>query len=323
MPNHAPDVSVIIPTYNYGGFIARAVDSVLSQSYRSLELLVVDDGSTDSTREILLAYSDKRVQYLRHEHNRGKSNTRNTGILASRGQFLAFLDSDDWWMPEKITRQIECFHEGTSHLGVVYTSAKVLNESSNTICGRLMPTSRGDVLRNLLEANKLGGGSSSVMIRRQCFDDVGCFDESLTHCEDWDMWIRIAAKNYAFDYTPEDLVILTKHHKNSSADLRGMILGREALLDKHRSLYRQYPLVHSTQHYVVGLQCFKEGMMTAGRKHFLDAFRYSEKTALSIKFRSVLQLIASITGHRGYGAIKRISNRVQELKFSKASKEYR
>jgi len=318
-----PLISVVIPTYNRAFHLPETINSVLAQTLHDYEIIIVDDGSTDDTERVVASLDAKNVNYLRHKENIGVSAARNIGIKASRGEYLAFLDSDDLWMPGKISRQIELFKNNIQHLGVVYSAARVLDERSNTICAHLTPTSRGEILCSLLKANKLGGGSSSVMIRRQCFDDAGCFDESLTHCEDWDMWIRIAEKRYTFDYTKEELVVLTSHLKNSSADIREMILGREALLEKHRSLYRQYPLVHSTQHYIVGLQCFNAGMMTAGRKHFLDAFLYSEINSLSIKFRSFLQLLASVSGYRGYSGIKRILNHFQAPKPSNVFEDYR
>jgi glycosyltransferase involved in cell wall biosynthesis len=305
MPNHLPEISIIIPTYNYGRFIGRALNSVLSQSYQDYEIIVVDDASTDDTKKIVGQYDDLRMRYIKHKVNCGPSKTRNTGIEASKGMYIAFLDSDDTWMPKKIESQIEVFRKGPDNLGVVYTSMKIFDESMSKTFSPPPSTCRGQVLLQLLTANHLGGGSSAVMIKRECFNKAGLFDISIRGNEDWDMWIRLACF-YLFEYIDKVLVTLTTHSFNSSADAKRMINGREILLQKHVSLYRRYPEIHSNQHYILGIQCFKEGMMDKGRKHFLQAFRYSSPRNIPIKLRSMMQILTSAAGFKGYMTIKRI-----------------
>lgn len=305
-PNNIPKVSVIIPTYNYSRFIERAVNSVLSQSYQDYEIIIVDDASTDDTKDIVGKYNDSRIKYIQHNVNRGLSWTRNTGIKAAKGMYLAFLDSDDTWMPEKIEAQIEVFRNGQDNLGVVYTSMKIFDNTTSNTTSAPSPTYRGQILQRLLEANKLGGGSSSVMIKKTCFDNAGLFDVSMRYgYEDWDMWIRIA-EHYYFDFIDKELVILTTHAHNMSADLKRMINGRELLLRKHLGLYSNYPKIHSMQHYILGIQCFKEGIMTSGRKHFLNAFRYSDPRDISIRCRAIMQIIASAAGFKRYKEMKKL-----------------
>ena len=123
-----PSVSVIIPTYNYGRFIERAVNSVLSQSYQDYEIIIIDDGSTDDTKNrVVVKYHDERIIYIRHDMNRGPSAARNTGIKSSKGEFIAFLDSDDEWEPDKLYHQINLFRNASSDIGCVYCGARNIN----------------------------------------------------------------------------------------------------------------------------------------------------------------------------------------------------
>ncbi|TAK34595.1 MAG: glycosyltransferase family 2 protein, partial [Saprospiraceae bacterium] len=116
-----PAVSVIIPTYNRAKTIERAIDSVLNQTFSDLELIVVDDCSTDFTVDVIKQYTDERLIYIRHENNRGEGGARNTGIRNSRAKYIAFLDSDDEWFPNKLEKQMPVIQESDSKVGIVYS----------------------------------------------------------------------------------------------------------------------------------------------------------------------------------------------------------
>jgi glycosyltransferase involved in cell wall biosynthesis len=181
----ASTISVVIPTYNYGRFVTEAVESALAQTYRPMEVIVVDDGSTDDTAERLRPYMD-RIRYIRQE-NRGLSAARNTGIRHAQGEWVALLDSDDVWHPRKTEIQLRTVGEDTS-IGFV----------GSPECGGIAQTlSDNSKVRELRVRDFLTKPPvcpSSVMIRRRCFDDVGLFDETLTSVEDRDMWLRLAAR---------------------------------------------------------------------------------------------------------------------------------
>ena len=209
--------SVVVPTYNYGRFIREAVDSALAQTVQPVEVIVVDDGSTDDTPQQMAAYThDPRVRYLRQE-NRGLSAARNAGIRAARSEFVAFLDADDRWKPEKLERQLACFT--SDNIGLVYCGRTTFNESG--IISNI-PASREDCNRMLerLTVSTVFSPSSAV-VHKHCFEECGGFDESLRKVEDREMWIRIA-QHYRFSCAEGCLVEFRVHGKALSLQIEGM-----------------------------------------------------------------------------------------------------
>ncbi len=182
-------VSVIIPTYNRGWIIKDAINSVLAQSYKDVELIVVDDGSTDHTPEILNLYQ-KDIRVIR-QHNQGVSAARNRGIEAASGRFIAFLDSDDLWLPHKLSRQVEFF---SSTPDALICQTEEIWFRNNV---RVNPKKRHKKLSGMIFEPSLAlclVSPSAVMIKRNLFDEVGIFDETLPACEDYDLWLRISCR---------------------------------------------------------------------------------------------------------------------------------
>src|SRR2546429_9117536 len=124
-----PKVSVIIPTYNRAEFLCSAITSVLNQTFHNFEIIVVDDASQDHTREVMNSLGDKRIRYIRHEKNKGVAATRNTGLVNAKGTYIAFLDDDDEWLPEKLQKQFNLLESCQNIVGVVYTGAFVVRKS--------------------------------------------------------------------------------------------------------------------------------------------------------------------------------------------------
>jgi glycosyltransferase involved in cell wall biosynthesis len=187
-----PLVAVVIPSYNYGRFISDSVESVLRQTYSPIELIVVNDGSTDDTEARLRRYGD-RLRVIT-QPNSGLSAARNTGIHAAAGEFIAFLDADDWWEPEKIGRQVEVLC-GRPELGAVGCGERQVDANGREFGLWIQPepgVSKTDTLRMAVQRRFwIGGSGSGILARREVFDEVGLFDPSLAWCEDWDMWLRI------------------------------------------------------------------------------------------------------------------------------------
>ncbi len=184
-----PAVSVIIPTYNRAWCLAEAVDSVLAQAYQDFELIVVDDGSTDETPQLLAAYGG-RLRVLRCE-NRGVSAARNAGIAAAQAELIAFLDSDDLWLPGKLSHQVAFFHLDPEAL-ICQTEELWVRNGRRVNPGRRHRKRGGLIFAPSLELCLVS--PSAVMVRRGLFDRVGLFDETLPACEDYDLWLRVSCR---------------------------------------------------------------------------------------------------------------------------------
>jgi glycosyltransferase involved in cell wall biosynthesis len=213
-------VSVIVPTYNRGWILREALDSILSQDYPDVELIVVDDGSTDDTASILRGY-DTALSVIR-QPNRGVSAARNAGIGAATGEFIAFLDSDDSWLTGKLTRQVGWF---TRHPDMMICQTEEVWMRRGV---RVNPKQKhrkraGMIFKHCLPLCLIS--PSAVMMRRRLFDAVGLFDETLPACEDYDLWLRVAC-NYPVGLIDEPLIVKRGGH--------GDQLSSMAELDKFR-----------------------------------------------------------------------------------------
>lgn len=215
-----PLVTVIIPTYNRGWIIQEAIDSVLDQDFNDYELIVVDDGSEDNTLEILEAYG-KAIKVLQ-QGNRGVSAARNRGIEEATGRLIAFLDSDDLWLPKKLSTQVKFFENNADAL--INQTQEVWNRNGL----RVNPKKRhhkfsGMIFERSLELCLVS--PSAVMIAIDLFDTVGVFDENLPACEDYDLWLRISCR-YPVHLTDLPLVIKRGGHDDQ--------LSKGVGLDKYR-----------------------------------------------------------------------------------------
>ena len=205
------EVSVIIPTYNSAAYVVEAVESVLNQSFRDLEIIVIDDGSTDDTESVLSAYRTK-LRYIR-QPNSGVAAARNRGIEESRGRYVAFLDADDTWLKDKLERQLAALASGSNHR-VCYT-AFTLVDSNLSPLGTVRSNRAGSTLEDLLLRGNVIGSICTVLCERSLFETVGGFDDRLSQCADWDMWVRLAAQT-EFLYLDEPTVTYRQHELNMS-----------------------------------------------------------------------------------------------------------
>ena len=171
-------VSVIIPTYNRAHLISRAIKSVLNQTYQDFEIIVVDDGFIDNTEEIVKDFTDFKIHYIRHKHNQGVSAARNTGIRASRDEYIALLDSDDEWLPGKLGMQIKVLQSESSEVGVVFSDLLYIDENGKNI-NKLRNHKKGSYIYEDLLGRNCVGPPSTLLIRKECFNRVGLFDNLL------------------------------------------------------------------------------------------------------------------------------------------------
>jgi glycosyltransferase involved in cell wall biosynthesis len=184
-----PLVSVVIPAYNSAAYTVETVESVLAQTYRDLEVIVVDDGSTDSTREALAPYVG-RVQYI-YKDNGGACSARNEGIRHAKGEYLACLDCDDLWLPDKLECSLPVL-EQDPEMGFVCTPCYIIGSSGEHLGETRYPFDRDNAYMNLLAENYVL--APTVVMRRSCLDHVGHFDESIFIPADWDLWLRLACR---------------------------------------------------------------------------------------------------------------------------------
>ena len=223
-----PLVSIIIPNYNHAQYVGDAIWSVLTQEYRNFEIIVVDDGSTDNSREVIAQFGDK-VQYI-HQKNAGLSAARNTGIKASKGVLIGVLDADDMYESIFLSTLVVTLQENPDADGV-YCGYQFVDHKNNLLPQiEARPVDHDKLYDALLDGNFFV--PESIFLRRYVYDNVGLFDETLRACEDWDVWLRVT-KKYKIVHSPN---ILTRHRilpGSMSTDPQRMLTYRLAVLKKH------------------------------------------------------------------------------------------
>lgn len=219
-----PKVSVIIPTYNRANYISEAIDSVLDQTFQDFEIIIIDDGSTDNTKTVLAKYGSK-IKYF-YKNNGGEGSARNLGIKKARGQYIAFLDSDDLWLPSKIEKQLS-FLERNPKFDLVYTTMSIIDEFGN-LKEEVRPTRPARNLSQLLDGYRI---PMTVLVKKLKLLEAGYFDETMKVAEDTDMWIRFARLG-VIDFLNEPLALYRKHSNNISNDVKDAYLGHIKIFKK-------------------------------------------------------------------------------------------
>ena len=273
-------VAVIIPCYNAQKTVQDTIESVLNQTFSSFVIYVVNDGSTDNTSAVLdrlqQEYPEKII--VINQDNQGQAKARNVGIQESAQQYIAFLDSDDIWHPEKLERQVKVL-DSDMNVGMCYTSALKIDENSNKI-GRIdvNPEYRGKCFKNLIISNNIV--ASSVMVRRSALGQTGVFDSSLGACENWDLWLRISRK-FSIEFLDIPLTSYRIHHDNMTKNCDKMYSNRHKVLEKHfsgSSCNNEISSLKSEamhRHYkLFGLRLVEELRLSEARKQFYNALRF-------------------------------------------------
>jgi Glycosyltransferases, probably involved in cell wall biogenesis len=244
-----PLISVIIPNYNYSKYLREAIESVLEQTYPNIEVIVVDDGSKDNSKEILESYEGKIKTVF--QKNQGVSAARNNGAAISSGEFLAFLDADDVWFPTKIEKQVQKFLSDEG-LGLVHVGVEEINADGKGI-RTLLNGLEGNVSHEFLlfERAVILGGGSGFMVSRKVFEEVGGFDPRLSTSADWDIFYRVSSR-YRVGFVPEILLKYRVHNSNMHANIprmeHDMMLGFEKAFAAGASVNRRecYGNLHRT-----------------------------------------------------------------------------
>jgi glycosyltransferase involved in cell wall biosynthesis len=237
-----PKVSVVIPVFNRPAPVRRAIKSVLAQTCQDFEIIVVDDASTDGTVASVQAFTDPRIKLLRHDRNRGGSASRNTGIQGGSAPYVAFLDSDDEWLPTTLERQLQVFERSNQQLGLVYVGKqRIFADGSVEV---RLPRRYDDLARVLLTENVVGE-TSVGMVWRTALEAIGGFDESLPASQDMDLWLRLCER-YPAEPVVEALVRVAKGDDAGriTANVKGMSRGRELFCNKHGGKMRRIGVLH-------------------------------------------------------------------------------
>jgi glycosyltransferase involved in cell wall biosynthesis len=217
-------VSIIIPAYNAEKYLRDTIDSAIAQTYKNYEIIVVDDGSTDRTQNILAEYGDK-IRVVR-QSNKGTAAACNAGVATARGTWVCFLDADDIWLSDKLALQVErCNGSVISHTDSVCFGDGMVGEIRRS---SFEPPYSGQVLKELLVVNFIT--KSTVMMRRNVFNHYGGFDEGYVTCEDWQFWIKVCAE-HELGYLPEPVVRYRVHLKSKSMISRRTLTARLRIIN--------------------------------------------------------------------------------------------
>ena len=303
--NSVPAVSIVLPTYNRGYCIRRSINSVLNQTFKDFELIILDDGSTDDTQAVVGSYRDRRIVYIRNLANRGQTVRLNDGIRAARADLIAFQDSDDEWLPTKLAKQVAAMRGQPSDVGLVYTDKwrhEPGREKFHWKSPHNMPED-GIIFERALDTAVHNIGPQSVLIRRRCFDEVGLFDERITKSNDWEMFIRISRK-FLFFHIPEPLV-----NYFVSSDTMTVTLGEskgistiELIFDKYRPDLERIPALLAKRAYWIGSFHMRDGDVEKGR-----AFLWTAVKARPFNPRYVAAWLLSLLGRPVYRAAHRLA----------------
>jgi glycosyltransferase involved in cell wall biosynthesis len=281
--NPKPLVSIVIPTFNRANLLLRSIQSVIDQSYSNIEILVVDDCSSDNTKDVVESFHDDRIRYFRHEKNLGAVAARNTGIAKARGEYIAFQDSDDFWLPSKLERQMRVFSSSPLSLGVVFTSYWLIDNGRKTFCPRasLAKQSNGKIHEALLRENFVNGPTS--VVRKACFEKAGVF-ENLPRFQEWGLWLRIS-KYYEFKHINQPLVYAYRQSDSISKNTTATIIARKNLLAKYYDELKKTPKLLSQHFFEVGYPLLVNGQTIEARSYFKRAIRtYPFKPKLILSF---------------------------------------
>lgn len=264
-----PLVSIVIPTYNRAPLLARSIRSVLAQSCGDFELIVVDDASKDNTAEVVQGFDDPRIRYLCHEQNQGGAQARNTGIAAASGHYVAFQDSDDEWLLDKLALQLARAESDDQRPGVVYCGfVRWDPPNASYTPGAKVVQREGDIHLAVLRDYFIS--TQTVLVRRACFEAVGTFDARLPRFQDWELMIRLSQR-FHFALVDEPLVLVHTTADSITRDAAAKCKARELILRTHYDTLAAHPEILADHQYAVGHLMCLQGRMAEGRAYLDQA----------------------------------------------------
>jgi glycosyltransferase involved in cell wall biosynthesis len=301
-------VSIIMPTHNRCDLLKNAIDSILNQTYKNYEIIIVDDASTDNTEEYINSLNLDKLVYIKNKESKGASKSRSIGIRNATGQFIAFLDDDDEWLPTKLEEQVKKF-SNNDNLGLVYTGVKLVFKDQN-LSYNTLPNLSGYVYKEMLMRNHIGV-TPAVMLRKEVLEDVGLFDSNYPAREEYDLWIRVSEK-WKIDYIKEPLLISYGRINldRISSDVNNYKKAIDIMNQKYKNDILELTLEEqkiriANQYFFLGSQAIKVNNSSLARKYFINSIKekFSVKTFLAV--------LASFFGFKGlvlsrllYGKLK-------------------
>lgn len=240
-----PKVSVLMPVYNGEQFLREAIESILKQTFGDFEFLIIDDGSTDNSADIVQSYNDRRIRLLSNEQNAGITESLNRGIMEAKGEFICRMDADDVSLPERLETQLNYLEENRD---VVMTGTWTIriDEQGHRQEVEQYPVRHQEILRTIFVHNPFAHGT--MMLRRNIVQQVGTYDARFLHNEDYDLWLRIAAR-YTTANIPEPLVLRRVHTKNITVE-KELELVRYRILTLRNAIRQYYRKPHYYVHLV-------------------------------------------------------------------------
>lgn len=275
----SPLVTVVVPTYNRGPLLKRAVKSVIKQTHPAIELLVVDDCSDNPAADVLSPFSLDSLDnysFIRHETNQGVCAARNTGIKEATGDFVAFLDDDDVWDPTKLEKQVRTVQNSGRDAGLVYAGVEQRTHDGAVI-GVKTPSINGDVSRSLLYGNFIGT-YSTVLIRTEVLEKVGLLDERYPSWHDWEHYLRIGQQR-CFEAVPEPLVTrYSGHEQNSDGYRTRRDVDSVLLVNQYSGIASQWGALtnrkfESAVEFALAQSAYSNQLYDEARKHLLTSIR--------------------------------------------------
>jgi glycosyltransferase involved in cell wall biosynthesis len=239
---HNPFFSVIIPTHNRAHLLCQAIQSVLNQTYEKFELIIVDDHSTDNTKELINLFNDTRIQYIKNNCKRGAAGARNAGILKAIGEWVAFLDDDDIWFPQKLEMQYNKIQNVGEIVGLIYTGYAVYDFDKKEEVKVITPEKEGWIQRDLLYTNCIGA-LCSVIIRKRLLNQVGGFDDNFPAYQDCDLYVRIAGLTEIAYIKDKLLHVRTSGNDRISVNPRNKLDGFLLFQKKYNALIKNSPVL--------------------------------------------------------------------------------
>lgn len=307
---HMSKVDVIIPTFNRAEFLESAIKSVLNQTFQDLKIIVVDDASEDNTEGVVKGFDNEKIEYIRLEAHKGEAGTRNIGIINSNAEYIAFLDDDDEWLPEKLRLQVELLDNSPPKVGGIYTGYIRVNKTNGRILGQRIPEKRGYIYKDMSFGNVIGG-PSFVLLRRKCFERVGIFDENIVYGTDYDMWIRIS-KEFHFDYIGEPLVKYHIHENQLTNDLEIVNRGLDKMLKKYDSSVAFNKKKYSREYSSLGYQYRENGNLRKASETLMKAIKlYPFELGYYTSLCKILTIF--ILGKTSFLRLKNSKDRVVKL----------